>query len=76
VNEGGMTPREVSSLFNEELHFSAKEGTSEKVSLFGRPSFGRLRGLVVPARLYGMTSSQEVRTEAKILPFIVVAHAH
>ena len=44
VNEGGMTPQEVSSLFNEE------GGKSEKVSLFGRPSFGRLRGLVVSVR--------------------------
>ena len=62
-----MTPQEVSSLFNEE------GGTSEKVSLFGRPSFGRLRGLVVPCDVHSMTSSQEVRPEAKTLPFIVVA---
>ena len=70
-----MTPQDGIFAFQRRTHFSAKEGTSEKVSLFGRPSFGRLRGQSFPYDVHGMTSSQEVRTEAKIVPFIVVAHA-
>ena len=75
MNEGGMTPREVSSRFRRRSSLFSEVGKVRKLAYSADLRSVDFSASSFPYDVHGMTPSQGVRTEAKNLPFIVVAHA-